>query len=40
MPVNLRRFYLQQLQKVKKAEQEEMNKANKKPSHSPPSFNR
>ena len=40
MPVNLRRFYLQQLQKVKKTEQEEMDKANRKPSSGPPTFNR
>jgi hypothetical protein len=40
MPVNLRRFYLQQLQKVKKKEQEEMNKTNQAPSSGPPKFNR
>ncbi len=38
MPVNLRRFYLTQLQDVKKKEQAEMNKATKKPSGRPPSF--
>tara|TARA_Y100000310_G_scaffold290369_1_gene317503 strand:+ start:115 stop:243 length:129 start_codon:yes stop_codon:yes gene_type:complete len=32
MPTYLRNFYSQQLLKVKKEEQKQMNKANKKPS--------
>jgi len=38
MPVNLRKFYLQQLQSVKKSESEEAKKHQKKPSSRPPAF--
>ena len=38
MPVNLRKFYLQQLQTIKKQESEEAKKHQKKPSAKPPAF--
>ena len=38
MPVNLRKFYLQQLQTVKKQENDEAKRAQKKPSSRPPAF--